>query len=144
MKQKGLTLIELMIVIAIIGILASIAIPTYQDYVIRARVTEGLSFASSAETVVSENASSGAADLGQGWVTPSATTNVEHVAITAGTGVITITYTPSAKGITLTLSPQAGGTPLVAGTPPTDAITWKCAVKNPEKNNRYVPASCRS
>ena len=55
MKQKGFTLIELMIVIAIIGILGAIAIPAYQDYTVRARVMEGLELASTAKLAVSEN-----------------------------------------------------------------------------------------
>ncbi|HBD7396658.1 pilin [Legionella longbeachae] len=144
MKQKGFTLIELMIVVAIIGVLAAIAIPAYQDYVVRARVTEGLSLASAAKTTVSENASSGAAQLSQGWVAPAPTPIVNNIAVDNGTGVITITYTALAQGITLTLTPRSGGNALQAGAPPTDAITWTCTVNNPATNNRYVPANCRS
>ena len=71
-KQKGFTLIELMIVVAIVGILAAIAIPAYQDYTVRARVTEGLSLASAAKVTVAENAMSGTA-FGAGWTPPAAT-----------------------------------------------------------------------
>ncbi|KTD72988.1 pilin [Legionella tucsonensis] len=142
MKEKGFTLIELMIVVAIVGILAAIAIPAYQDYVVRARVTEGLSIASSAKTTVSENATTGNNDLSQGWSFANPTANVQNVVVTAATGVITITYTALAQSVVLTLTPQANGAALVAGTPPTDPITWVCAVNN-AANNRYVPANCR-
>ncbi|QMT60645.1 pilin [Legionella sp. PC997] len=142
MKEKGFTLIELMIVVAIVGILAAIAIPAYQDYVVRARVTEGLSLASSAKTTISENASTGSAALDLGWSAPPATASVASVAVTPATGVITVTYTALANNVVLTLTPTANGNPLVAGTPPTAPITWACAVNN-AANNRYVPANCR-
>lgn len=135
--QKGFTLIELMIVIAIIGILAAIALPAYQDYTKRAKVTEGLSLANSAKTAVAENASNAAAyDLG--WTTPAATTNVKSVDISKTNGEITITYdTPVAadEANTLVLAPYTmvddAATALpdstTAGyTAPADAIQWQC------------------
>lgn len=135
--QKGFTLIELMIVIAIIGILAAIALPAYQDYTKRAKVTEGLSLANSAKTAVAENASNAAAyDLG--WTTPAATTNVKSVGISKTNGEITITYdTPvaAANANTLVLAPytMVGTTATAlpdsstAGyTAPADAIQWQC------------------
>ncbi len=142
MKQKGFTLIELMIVVAIIGVLAAIAIPAYQDYIIRARVTEGLSLASSAQTTISENAMTGNADLSLGWTPPASTSIVQSVAVAAGSGVITITYTALAQSIVLTMTPQSSQKALVAGTPPADPITWTCAVSD-ANNDRYVPANCR-
>ncbi|STY29612.1 Tfp pilus assembly protein, major type IV pilin class A [Legionella wadsworthii] len=142
MKEKGFTLIELMIVVAIVGILAAIAIPAYQDYVVRARVTEGLSLASSAQTTISENASSGAARLDLGWTPPPGTPNVNSVNVDQNTGIITVTYSNLANNVVLTLTPQSNGAPLVAGTPPTAPITWTCAVSN-AADDRYVPANCR-
>lgn len=142
-KQQGFTLIELMIVVAIVGILAAIAIPAYQDYTVRARVTEGLSLASAAKVTVAENAMSGTA-FSAGWTTPSATDNVSNVTIASSNGVITITYTSTAGGGTLTLTPTAGSsTALVANTVPTDAIQWDCGASGDTLSARYRPANCR-
>ena len=138
--QKGFTLIELMIVVAIIGILAAIALPAYQDYTVRAKVTEGLSLASAAKVTVAENAASSAA-LNAGWTAPTATDNVSGVAINAGSGVITVTYTAAAGGGTIILVPTSAGAALVSGTPPASSIDWDCTTGTLAA--KYRPSNCR-
>ena len=161
MVQKGFTLIELMIVVAIIGILAAVALPAYQDYTKRAKVTEGLSLASSAKTAVAENAAN-AVKYDAGWTTPSATANVKSVGITNSSGVIVITYDkPVQDGGTLVLAPftmvSATATALAdsttAYTPPADGIQWQCLSAGATKKvsafttatleSKLAPSSCR-
>ena len=151
--QKGFTLIELMIVVAIIGILAAVALPAYQDYTVRARVTEGLTLAGSAKTAVSENAANGLA-FQSGWAVPTPTQNVASVGIASANGEITITYTGrvGAGAPTLVLAPRDGANALQQGVvPATGSITWNC---NSSLNGgsrgtagtilaRFVPADCR-
>lgn len=143
MAQKGFTLIELMIVVAIIGILAAVALPAYQDYTVRARVSEALALASGAKTTVAENAAAGQ-KFASGYTAPSATSNVASLSI-GDAGAITVTTTTRAGGGALVLTPTASGAALVAGTPPADAIQWACtaAAGASALAAKYLPANCR-
>ncbi len=151
--QQGFTLIELMIVVAIIGILAAVALPAYQDYTVRARVSEGILAASQCRTAVAEiyqSANAGATIGADNWgceVTSGPATKFVDTVRTDANGVITVTMTADgglgdAASGTFTLTPaDTAGTALTAAAIPTQVGQFLCAPGSlPAK---YLPGSCR-
>lgn len=157
--QKGFTLIELMIVVAIIGILAAVALPAYQDYTVRAKVTEGLIIAAGLKNIVGENAAGGTTNalggLFKGMPTDAAGTtfcrlagtcllngadgstfansiskNVAKIEGTTATGAMIITFASVASGGVALLVPSSGTAALNAGTIPSAAVKWTCYGKD--------------
>jgi len=131
-KQQGFTLIELMIVVAIIGILAAIAIPSYQDYIKRSKVTELINVASGAKTAISEfvitndafptgNTSAGFSNISTSFVSDMTWTGT----------VLTIEGSGDVNDVTLTLTPA---------TDDNNNVTWTCAAT---AGTQWAPASCR-
>jgi len=135
--QQGFTLIELMIVVAIIGILAAVALPAYQDYTTRAKVSEVVIMASPAKLAVAETSSSlgGLASLtaaNSGYSFPGATKYVSGVAVTDTTGVVTVTsIVPNATG-TIILTPTDKGS---------GQLQWACTASGIAP--KYLPSECR-
>ena len=133
--QKGFTLIELMIVVAIIGILAAVALPAYQDYTIRAKTSELILAASSARTAVTEAAQQLNTIVGSGANLVMGSGGKISAATVSANGLITIMGVDSSMGttgISMTLTPSWNAT--------ANTVIWSCEVA-PIK---YSPSSCRT
>ena len=138
--QQGFTLIELMIVVAIIGILAAVALPAYQDYTVRAKVTEVILAASSGKTVVSEavQVNGGMPESASLVISSQSSKYVQSVGYLMGATSVTGTITATAQGE----AKITGSTITLTGTvePTTNQVTWIC---NGSIASKYRPASCQ-
>jgi type IV pilus assembly protein PilA len=156
-QQSGFTLIELMIVVAIIGILAAVALPAYQDYTIRAKVSEGMVLGSGFKTGVldafTSNGIAGitsyAAEVALDQAAGSLTTDYITSIVVGGAGAITVTYDVTATGIAalaalnvLEFVPQIGNGALT-DTNTSGSVQWDCDGANTTVEDKYLPNACK-
>jgi type IV pilus assembly protein PilA len=149
-NERGFSLMEMMAVLAITAILGAFALPAYQDYMVRSRVTEGLVLAGPIKLAVAENAMLGASSLALGISSPTATANVSSLNVAGNTGEVTVTYTPIAGSGALVLRPTSAGSALASGVIPQQTIIWTCFAAGKTNaptaatlDSRYAPADCR-
>ena len=148
--QQGFTLIELMIVVAIIGILAAVALPAYQDYTKRAKMSEVILAASACRTTITEVYQSGSQStmLANNWGCESTSASSKYVAAIAtdANGKVTVTSTGIGTGadgdVTLVPADSAGGSMIYAGTSQT-IFKWICGGAGTTVQAKFLPGSCR-
>lgn len=134
--QKGFTLIELMIVVAIIGILAAVALPAYQDYTKRSHVSEGLSLAGGAKTAVTEYYSSEGS-----WPSDNAAAGIAQADSIKGNAVKSVTVDGSKITVVFNQKVEDDETIVLKGSDNGGSIDWSC--KDGSLISKYRPANCR-